>query len=360
MVSDNRRKKLFACLICGSLLLPALEAAADSQKGILSEIFCAEDEKNPENDVVIEETEDAADPEIFDDGTEPVKKSLLETRPEIFSVGTFLSIDTVGDDKKTTIKSFDTIPGILHVYKLAKDDGVGKWDDVKVLRKTKYIYSPRLKFDDKYEGYRDTIIGVALETVLGLKEQYDGTILLDEYKNYPLWNVSLKNIEELRALLDYLYKALDKRGKKSFDLKPVIRLRLEEDILLQSLELEDLANLSMLFDVVEIKDLKTAEFFNNTQSKVDGLLEKLSKDTHSPHEGYRKHLFCKAEDFFEDYEIHEWISHKIGWAGETASSLFVAWLFWQVFDAAKDKVAAHFFSAEVKPTQVVIVEDKTK
>ncbi|MBR9703676.1 hypothetical protein GOV10_06560, partial [Candidatus Woesearchaeota archaeon] len=86
-------------------------------------------------------------------------KSLIKRRPEIFSLGTFLSIDTVGDPSKTHIRMINKPLGHITTFQLAKDKFAqerGKWDDVKVLRRTKYVYTANLEFDSKFEGCRET------------------------------------------------------------------------------------------------------------------------------------------------------------------------------------------------------------
>jgi hypothetical protein len=330
------------------------ETPVIEEEPIVEEIVIVE----PVVEEVVEEAPVVEEVEIVEEVAEAIMPmitgtpDLMNTRPEIFSVGTFLNIDAIGDPEGTHIKLVDNLPGIIHTYKLAKDNKHperGDWKNVKVVRKTKYIYPVKLKFDNKYEGYRYTTLSIALEKILRLTKHYEGTILLDEYKNYPLWNVALKDVDELRAFIDYLYETLAKRGKKSFDLNPIIRLRLQDDVLLESLDVEDWANLKMLFDVVNLEDTKTMKFFNDTQYKMDDLIETLNASKlYSPGIGYREHLINKVEDYFEGLDAHEFGSKTLAWgAGAVA--------FWG-FQKALDKTYSYCFPAPRQANNQDIVD----
>lgn len=353
---SSLRTRLLLCALCMGMVTPAVtvfaeevvtpEEAVASEEVVITEEVAVEEviaeeiveapEEVAAEETVEEETAEevtteeattadeemieemvAEDPDLLDTGETTLKESLVKISPETFSLGTFLKINTTSDPKASYIDNIDTIGGTINSYKLAKRPGYWTWEDLTVLRHQSYVYALRLAFDNKYKGYRESVVGKGLEKVLGLTDHYEGTILLDEYKNYALWNVTLKDAEELRSFLTYLSDCLAAKGRRKFDaLKPVLRLRLDDDVLLKNLEPEDWAHLNMLFNVIDPADLKTIKHFDDLQDNMNDTIAGLSDGTLIyPKEGCRKHVMRKLESFFKNFEVKEATTVAIAFVG---------------------------------------------
>jgi len=297
---------------------------------LLTAPLCAKEEAIATNNL---------DSEIIDTEEECVE-SLMDSRPDIFCRSHIIVLDTVSDPDGTHVKLFNPDLAEIWTYKLKKNKDQkkrGVWNDLKVLRSTKRIYSANLKFDNKYEGYRTSMIGAFFEKLLGLTESYKGTLFLDEYKHYPLWNVILKDREELSDFFDYLLANLAKRGKRSFDRKPVLLLILKDDPYFESLTAEDVGKMKSLFQVVDYKDTKTTEFFTKTQLTMDDLVMRF--ESGNPiylGENTRKALFRRFEKYFKDFNLQDIAPWIIGGAIAT----FATWYFEKIIlDGWKDKIS---------------------
>lgn len=251
------------------------------------------------------------DPDIIEtEEFEGLRPSLMDTRPSAFCRVNFLSLNTTDDPQGTHLKLWDVPRGNITKFKLEKDpirSERGRWENVKVLRRKGMVYSESLVFVDEYEGSRETAIGRALVKLFGLTKHYKGTILIDEYKLYPLWNVVLQDREELVAFVNYLQDNLEKRtGRRYFEDKPVLFLTLKTDPKLVTLALEDIALLSTMFDLVDYSDLKTTSFFNKIQEKFDRVLMH-SKSNVAIYlgEGAREHILRKLESGCYEFKFEE-------------------------------------------------------
>jgi hypothetical protein len=266
--------------------------------------------------------------------------SLMSSRPNIFSVGTFFSLDTVTDPDAAYSSSLNKPLGFAVTYKLAKKTPERyDWTAVKVLRQTKYIYGSNLKFDTKYEGFRDTVVGYTLEKLLFLTKKHKGTFLIDEYKNYPLWNVVLKDVVELREFLTYLETCLEKKNMKSFDQKPVIRLILADDVLLQTIELNDWIRLKTQFDIVHPCDITTVTYFDASKFTMDDLIMRASNNKpFEPGRGMGRSLMDKLEDTFYSFKTADIMSQVVVVGGAVfVGSIFLG--YWnELVDKALEKI----------------------
>ncbi|MBU1008310.1 hypothetical protein KKA53_04520 [Candidatus Dependentiae bacterium] len=295
-------------------------------------LVLAEGEIAPEEAVVLEE--EVALEEAVEDTIEPAIQeacfeSLMDSRPGTFCRSHIVVVNAVSDPDATHIKLFNPDFAEIMTYKLAKDEENGTWKNINVLRSTKRLYSSGLKFDDKYCGCRTKLVGIALEKLLGLTKHYKGTILLDEYKHYPLWNVILKNRAEVSNFVDYLFDSLAKRGKRSFDRKPVLLLNLKDDPYLESLTLEDTAKLNSLFEVVNYEDTKTTEFFTKNQLAMDEITMRFEASSpFQPGESVRAKLFRKFEKYFKDFDMQEIVPWIIAGTTTTMATAFV----WSTFE----------------------------
>lgn len=320
-------------------VLETVEEVAEQAEAITDEEleeFAEAVDAIAEEVVVVQEVEEAC------------VESIMDTQSEKFCRSHIIVIDSVGGSDGTDIKTFNPDLGVIWSYKLQKDKSQkdrGIWDanKTKVIRRTKRVYNSGLKYDYKYEGFRTFTLGILFEKLLGLTEHYDGTILLDEYKHYPLWNVVLRDREEVSDFLDYLLACLAKQGKRTFDRKPVLLLTLKNDPFFESLTMEDLAKLNMLFDVVDYRDTKTTEFFTKTQLTMDDLIMRFEgNDPKYLGEGTRKKLFRKFEKYFKDFDMGE----LFPWMVAGAASVFVVWYFeHKILKALRNRIPGPFDAA---------------
>jgi hypothetical protein len=269
------------------------------------------------------ETEEVATPVVIEESVtehvveKPAKKqSLIKMYPEIFSRGHILVLNSIGDPDATQVKLFNPDCAEIYAYNCAKEKDCpecGKWDkDAKVTRATKRVYGSGVKIDKKYKGHRKHFWGLALQELLGIAGEYNGTILIDQYKQYPMWNVILKDRVELNNLLDYLQRNLEAKGKKSFDKKPILLLNLKGDPYLETLEIEDKARLNFYFEVVDYADNKTVEFFRNSQITMDEII--INFEAGKPHyvgENMRERIMRELETLLSDFEVSK-MAPKLG------------------------------------------------
>ena len=240
--------------------------------------------------------------------TDTSKQSLIKAYPETFSRGHILVLNSISDPESTQVKLFNPDCAEVHAFNCAKERGCaecGKWDDrAKVTRETNRVYGSGVKIDKKYKGHRKHFIGLVLQDLLAVVNEYKGTILIDQYKQYPLWNVILKCRNELNKFLDYLQRNLEAKGKKTFDRKPIILLNLKEDPYLETLEIEDIARLKSYFEVVDYSDNNTVEFFRNAQITMDEIV--INFEAGHPHyvgENMRERIIRELESWFSEFEL---------------------------------------------------------
>ena len=309
MQSFIGNKKLLALLLAG------LSFAQSSTTLIAADEITVSDEITVGNDAAIISSENNT-----------TNASLLDTYPEIFCRKNICNIDTVGDPLATHVKLFNPDLSQIHTFSVKNKDRRGLWTvtvgnkevpGVQVTRHTKRVFGARIKFDRKFEGYRAFSVGIALEKLLGLTYQYTKTLLIDQYKHYPLWNVILRDREELIEFIEYLStQNLRSRGTPYFDRKPVMRLTLEADPYLETLEIEDTALLNAFFTMVDARDSKVTAFFNNTITEMDKImLEFAASSPIQLGETAKEKVFRKIEGFFNDFDPVEMATTAVVWGG---------------------------------------------
>jgi hypothetical protein len=275
----------------------------------------------------------AATTEVAAATTEVVeKKSLVELYPEIFCKENILVINTVGNPEAGSMRMFNPDYSEAIEYKFAKEkDLPTDWKDIKIVRETQSNYGSAVKSDKKYKGYRKNFLGLILQDLFCIAGEYEGSSIIDEsiYKMYPLWSVILQNKEELNNFLDYIQINLEKRGKKSFDGKPVLFLNLKDDPKLETLEIEEIAKIKTLFELVDYKDIKTTQFFIKKQLSMDKIIMDFEGgDPHFVGENMREKFMRKLEKFCADFASGDLIPQIAFWAAVTAGT----WATQKVFD----------------------------
>jgi len=306
-----------------------------------------------------------------------LNNSLVDRYPELFSRKNICTIDTVGDPDATHVKLFNPELSQIHTFSLDKDPkhkDRGMWEvkvgctsvpGIKVIRHTKRVFGARIKFDKKFVGYRKTAIGKFLENLFGITRTYRGTLLTDQYKNYPLWNIVLRDRAELHKFIGYLSSQNRRhRGTPFFDQKPILRLTLESDPFLRTLELEDIALINTQFQLVDMHDAKATNFFNTTITKMDRIL----LDFEASHpiklgDNVREQFFNAFESYFKDFDRTDMVATGI----ISASAMFAAYIAWKklvspladewIPEVTKTKWYKYFFpKPPTAPTLVRIVK----
>jgi len=282
-------------------------------------------------------TPDASDI-IGSDETGPVI-SLMDARPNAFCRTNYFSVNSVGDPEGTHINQWNTDLGQIIKLKLEKDEaGQAVWDNLRVLEQKIYIYPENIVIADKYQGCRTSYVGRVLESLLGLTKYYKGIPLVDEYKLYPLWNVTLKDEAELVQFVDYLQSNLQKaEGKAHFDEKPVLMLTLLNDPSGKNTSADVTAKVEILFDRVNYNDMNTTQFFNRTQKEFDKMIMAAANSKPFHIEGLREHLLRTSENFFSDFKPSDLALPLVAGLFATTS----AWWTRQMYDRAYNKHKKH-------------------
>lgn len=268
-----------------------------------------------DEDYEYEPTEPSASPIETGQEFPSYKGSLVDKHPAIFSRRNICVIDTVGDPDGTHVTVYNPEKAQINAFTVRKrnnKDVRGLWTrkvgdkeipGIQVTRHTTKLYNISLKFDRKYEGYRRYLIGIGLSKLLGQTKQYPGTLLIDEYKHYPIWNVTLRDKAEIVSFITYLSEQnLRSRGSATFDRKPVLRLSLDNDPFLETLELEDFARIDSLFHLVKFSDAKANAYIDKSLEKMrDSSAIFASSNPTQLGESVPAHILRKLERYFNDF-----------------------------------------------------------
>ena len=150
----------------------------------------------------------------------------------------------------------------IHSLQLSKD-----LENPTVLRKMVNGIGGNYKEDRKYFGQRTNIIGKGIEYLLFQNSQYEGTILVDEYKEQipMVWN--LKNAQELEAVCNYLAKHFEEKNIKTTE-KTLLILQLENDKNLKTVNAETSAFLNKYFEIFSATDEDLMKFFKKSKELI--------------------------------------------------------------------------------------------
>ena len=130
-------------------------------------------------------------------------------------------------------------------------------------------------------------------------KEYKGTPFVDEYKKYPIIQLKLNTVEELRGLLSLLSLKIDKIPSE----KPLLVLTIEDDINLETLTENDNALLKKLFTPVSPFDKDMRSYFEKNSKHMNYLVKSSDKWPHIKTSAAQKFWFTieeKCEDF--DFE----------------------------------------------------------
>ncbi len=132
------------------------------------------------------------------------------------------------------------------------------------LRLTTLGYGSHTKYDMKYKGQRKAVMGKILETIFLPNEQYQGKIIFDEYKaNYPMWWI-LNNVEEFKAISNYLRKKLEESGFIPTQ-KTLLVLTVFDDPEMKTFNQEDKIFIEKYFELLPLTDKEVKKFFEKAK-----------------------------------------------------------------------------------------------
>lgn len=277
--------------------------------------------------------------------------SLFDRFPAIFSRRNFCIINTVSNPEETSVSLYNPEKAQIRSLSLKKRnnfDDRGLWTKniggkeipgIQVTQQTIKFFDCRLKINTKYDGYRKHVMGIALEKLLGQTKKYKGTLLIDEYKHFPIWNVVLKDRTELHAFLAYLGEQnLRSRGTEQFDKKPVLRLTLESDPFLEDLELEDISLISSFFHLVDFNDAESMDFINKILGKIRTTT--LQFESSSPiyiGESVAANTLRGLESYFEKFDPKDMTKAVIRWTGGVIATGLTVALVSYIWNSQKHK-----------------------
>lgn len=240
--------------------------------------------------------------------------SLMDEKPNLFCKGNLCLIDTVGDPDMGRIRNINFGLSNLETYDILKNKKLGmvEWDKTNVLKREKKVYSAGITFLDRYYLYdaegkrvhsREAALGILLERILGLSKQFTGNVVADQYQNFDIWKVLLKNREELAALVNRVEKEIAATNMQ-VSRKPVLYIDLKQDPQGLTLTANDMDLVKKYFEPVDLtNDTQTALHINNLVIKLDEFKTTVNSQAKIyPGEGLRKGMLRRMESFCDDFE----------------------------------------------------------
>lgn len=161
------------------------------------------------------------------------------------------------------------------------------------------------KVDEKYPGYRETIVGKLLETVLKKirileDDRYKGTLLLDEYLAGMPLKMVFNTVEEFKAVRAYLEPLLvNAHALAPVQTKPLLYVTFEKPA--QSLDAADQAFIDTYFTACNPADDHVSTFFKQAHDAIADALGAL-KDAKFVKESLAKTLFRHAESATKEFK----------------------------------------------------------
>jgi hypothetical protein len=140
-----------------------------------------------------------------------------------------------------------------------------------VVRSTVYSPDANVKFDKIYKGYRETLLGQAVELTLDMtsilpEKEYPGRALVDEYKSCMPMKWVLGDIKAFRAVRDYMLKEFEKIDLAPPVQKPLLLLEFEKKA--QLFDEVDGAFLATYFELADPLDEDVRIFYKNCQKTL--------------------------------------------------------------------------------------------
>jgi hypothetical protein len=222
----------------------------------------------------------------------------------------------------------DTFKVIKLGYFDGKNHSVTKPEHLKkltVLNEMINTYSANIRITKKYEGSRESFVSENLANAVLGKKFYKGQIIIDEYnKNIPMFWV-LNNVEELRALANYIVNNVSFENKNTdlFSLeKPMLVIKILEDPKFETLTDNDLYFLNTYFNIFSLNDKDVKEFFDNAKNKMldrgTGMANPRIKG-----ETALENIFRQTEKQYGEWKAKDWaITTGVLIAGTSTYSFF--------------------------------------
>ncbi len=176
-----------------------------------------------------------------------------------------------------------------------------------------------IKLDKKFKGYRETVIGVGLEStlqILGLMSAagYKGIPLVDEYVAGCPMKIVLSSQAHLDALVQYLSRCFAAKGIEPRDSKPLLLL----NVLNQPTSNDSMAFLEEYFEILDSSDSAVKLFFEGAQKAIYGAMIK-TKDARLVGESVGEVLMNTWEEgvskIAKDFDTKKFALYALGGVG---------------------------------------------
>jgi len=147
------------------------------------------------------------------------------------------------------------------------------------VRFTQKFLDANVQIDRKYSGYRETFIGKSLEgglKALGVMSdhQFEGSFMINEYKNAVPMKWVLRDMTDLKGLITYL-KAKFTEENIVPTKKPLLLLEIVNNT--NALDAADLEFLNTYFEILDPLDSNVKAFFSACQDTLNDAMD-VSKD----------------------------------------------------------------------------------
>lgn len=168
----------------------------------------------------------------------------------------------------------------------------------------KFADNTAVQIDKKYEGFRESYIGSGLEKLfkcLGIYPTagYKGIALVDEYKVGLPMKFVLSNVEQFKALKQYLLKGFDAANVVVAENKPLLLLEIVDTT--TKLDASDVVFLNHYYDVLDARDPAVKTFFNEA-SEFLGDVARETKDAKNVGELIGEMILNDASNKAKDFD----------------------------------------------------------
>ena len=180
-------------------------------------------------------------------------------------------------------------------------------ENLVVLRSISFMADISKKVDQKYRGYRETVVGVYLEELLKTirilpEREYNGTILIDEYvEGIPL-KLVLKNKQDLQSITAYYKKHFKEKKISPLSKKPLLVIEfIKHD---EKINPEDLEFFDKHFEISDTSDETVANLFERFQSSFFRVLD-ATKGAQNAAETFGEMAMRLIEKYCHDFKVKD-------------------------------------------------------
>ena len=175
------------------------------------------------------------------------------------------------------------------------------------VRRTVKALDACVQVDRKYAGFRESYIGCMIAGLLTLtgilpQEEYPGTFLVDELTDGVAMKWVLRNVEEFKAVRQYLENKIAEKGL-TFAKKPSLLIDIRKGG--ANLDASDYAFLNAYYTLVSPTDEPTIEFYNKAIAIMTDITT-CGIDFGNAAEGFGIKFMRLIEKDCSDFKIPEW------------------------------------------------------